>query len=90
MGADLAAASFKMALIGSNGYYTPSTLTTLSYDPDWVFDSSTLLSLCAHENGGYSIGCITQNVKVAYHIPSVNGLMPFTNNGQSVLGDILY
>jgi len=89
MGADLAAKTFKVALIVSNGFFTPPIVTSLSYDSDWVFDSSTLLSLCADENGGYSIGCITQNVKVAYHIPS-SGLMPFTNYGTFPFGGFLY
>ena len=82
MGVDLDAKSFKMGYMVYEGFYTPPTVTTLTYDSDWVFDSSTLLSLCAHENGGFSIGCVAQNVKVAYHIPAYHGMMPFTNNGR--------
>jgi len=90
MGVDLAVKSFKMSFIVQSGFYTPATITTLSYPLDWVFDSSTLLSLCADENGGYSMGCIVQNVKVTYHIPGFHGLMPFTNNGTFSFGDFLY
>jgi len=90
MSVNLATQYFKVSYIVQSGFYTPATITTLSYPLDWVFDSSTFLSLCAHEDGGYSIGCIVQNVKWTSIRPDSPALMPFTNNGTFSSRRILY
>ena len=83
MGVDLSTTSpsFKCSILADNNFSTPGLVTSLSYGSDWTFDSSTQITVCSSLNGAMGIGCIVQNLKVLYNIPSLHGLMPFTNIG---------
>lgn len=80
MGVDLTSSSPSAKyFVGFGNTLTTISLTTQSYGPTWVFDSSTVMSICADENGNYGVNCVVQNLKVAYKIPSQFLNMPFSN-----------
>jgi len=81
MGINLATPTFKCSVLADNSFSTPSVVTNLSYDSDWVFDSSTMVTVCSSLNGANALGCIVQNLKIAYNVPTLQGQMIFTNIG---------
>jgi len=80
MGVDLSSSSLSAkCFIGIGSYGDTKSLATQSYGSDWVFDPSTVMSICADENGNYGVNCVVQNLKVAYKLPVQSITMPFSN-----------
>jgi len=80
MGVDLtSSSSFAKSFVGVGGLGSGTSFTTQSYGSDWVFDSSTVMSICADENGNYGVDCIVQNLKVTYKLPVQLITMSFSN-----------
>jgi len=67
------------ALIGNT--YNTVEFSTLSYGHTWAFDSSTIISVCANQDGNYAGDCTIQNFKVSNKIPSGPRLFIFSNQG---------
>lgn len=72
-------ASLRWSFAFGNTFYTPLSYPTITYDPTWAFDSSTVISVCSDVNGNYAANCIVQNLKVSYSIPFQFVTMPFSN-----------
>jgi len=90
MGVDLTSSSPSAKYfvgVGTTG--TSGTLTTQSYGSDWVFDSSTVMTICADENRNYGTNCIVQNLKVAYKLPVQLITMPFSNASNGYFLEII-
>ena len=64
-----------------------SAMKGFSYGPDWVFDSSTTISLCSDYDGNYGVDCIIQNLKVAYKESTQLITMPISNTRNLKLVD---
>jgi len=59
-------------------YYSGVT-TSVNFGSDWVFDSSTKITVCSNQNGNYPIACNVQNPKFTYKIPDQDMAMSFSN-----------
>jgi len=82
MGIDLTSSSpSARCSLGVGSAISTNSFTTQSYGSTWVFDSTTVMSICADEDGNYGVNCVVQNLKVAYKIPSQFLNMPFSNTG---------
>ncbi len=80
MGVDLTSTSpFVRFMAVAGNLYIPTIYPALAYDPTWVFDSSTKITICAAENGVFQANCIIENLKVSFKIPVQYVTMPFSN-----------
>lgn len=68
-------------------FRTPTPLTSsLSYGSDWVFDGSTVITLCS-DQGNDAFECIVQNFKVSRKVslanPALFAFMSLAHTGTS-------
>jgi len=71
----------KGSIILGDLFHTADISGLINYDPDWNFDSSTVVSVCSDQFGNYGADCIVQNFKTSPVHPSEYVTMPFSNKG---------
>jgi len=71
--------SVRTGVTGGPAFTSYTSPTPPNYGSDWVFDSSTIISVCSNYDGSPGIGCIVQNLKLTYTIPLQATTMPFSN-----------
>ncbi len=74
--------SASVSIIAENKFHALSTSLALTYGSDWVFDSSTIISVCSNYDGSPGVGCIVQNLKLMYIVPLQITTMPFSNTSK--------
>jgi len=86
MAIDMAGPFIKSGMIIGSKNIFPTDYTALSFGSGWVFDSSTVISVCSDYSGNYGMNCIIQNLKVAYNIPSqvITMLISNTRNFENI------
>ena len=78
---DLSAPLAKFSVNAGDFFWAPAVLTSMSYDPDWIFDHTTLLTICSDYDGSSAAICGVQNLKVLYKITGFPEILPFSNPG---------
>jgi len=71
--------SVRTAVTVGTTFISYASPTPPNYGSDWVFDSSTIISVCSNYDGSPRIGCLVQNLKLMYTIPLQPTTMPFSN-----------
>ena len=75
--------SAQASLLALGQFQTASISTPLSYGSDWIFNPSTLISVCSNFDGASPAICDIENFKVLYRLPTQYFEMPFSNQGFS-------
>lgn len=89
MAIDLTSGSYtaRNAILAGKSFYSSTASPAPTYGSDWVFDSSTVISVCSNYDKNPGIGCIIQNLKLMYSMPSQTGTMIFSNISNSLISD---
>jgi len=82
---DIASNTFSAGVLADDGS-TENTLVSMNYDPDWTFDSTSLISVCSDYDGSNKIACTVDNIKVAYSSYS-SSVVVNTANSVTLLAD---
>ena len=62
-----------------NGYGTSPELKTMVYGSNWIFDSTTLISVCSDVDGNSRSACFVQNLRVTEKVPLQLEAIHFSN-----------
>jgi len=72
------------AILAGKSLYSSTASPAPTYGSDWVFDSSTVISVCSNYDKSPGIGCIVQNLKIMYSAPLQTTTMVFSNISNSL------
>jgi len=81
MAVDLTSTSPKAlgSIMAYTSFTTPAAITALTYGSGWVFDDSTIITLCSDVDGSKAFECTAQFFKVSPIIPPKFTMMTLSN-----------
>ena len=76
--------SARASILALAQFQASTILTSLDYGSDWIFNPSTVISICSNYDGIGAASCSIENLKVLYRNPTDFLEMPFSNHGLSL------